>query len=131
MEAVKFKPSYELKVLDSNCSDCLFMDRSIPKRQTSVDKHYVWQKNHFDMERMKVLTRAEYWQNEGDMAKAKLLLQEARKMVFQFNEGECALHYGMCHKYDKDVSFIPNTIQLDTQDCFVHRKEFVLNPASK
>jgi len=100
------------------------MERSIPKRQTSVDKHYGWQKDHFNMMRMKVLLRAEHWQGKGEPEKSKLLLQEARKMEFQFNEGECALHYGMCHKLDKDVSFIPNTIQIDTQECFVHRKEF-------
>lgn len=31
--------------------------------------------------------------------------------------------YGKCTKFDKEVSFLPNTCQVYTQDCFVHRKE--------
>lgn len=30
--------------------------------------------------------------------------------------------YGICFKSKKPVSFIPNTIQLETQDCFKHRR---------
>jgi len=30
--------------------------------------------------------------------------------------------YGNCTKLNKDVSFIPNTCQIHTQDCFEHRK---------
>jgi hypothetical protein len=33
------------------------------------------------------------------------------------------LNYGNCNKFNKPVSFIPNTLQLDTQDCFKHRKD--------
>jgi len=33
------------------------------------------------------------------------------------------IHYGRCGKFNKDVSCIPNTCQLDTQHCFQHRKE--------
>lgn len=33
------------------------------------------------------------------------------------------INYGHCLKLGKSVSFIPNTLQLETQDCFVHRKE--------
>lgn len=32
------------------------------------------------------------------------------------------INYGYCEKFNKKVSFIPNMIQLDTQKCFVHRK---------
>jgi hypothetical protein len=32
------------------------------------------------------------------------------------------INYGWCNKFLKDVSFIPNTCQLDTQNCFVHRR---------
>ena len=30
--------------------------------------------------------------------------------------------YGNCSKLNKPVSFIPNTCQLETQDCFEHRR---------
>jgi hypothetical protein len=32
------------------------------------------------------------------------------------------LNFGKCTKFSKSVSFIPNTCQLETQDCFEHRK---------
>lgn len=32
------------------------------------------------------------------------------------------INYGNCIKLNKQVSFIPNTCQLDTQKCFEHRK---------
>ena len=31
--------------------------------------------------------------------------------------------YGKCTKFNKEVSFIPNTCQVETQECFEHRKE--------
>ena len=33
------------------------------------------------------------------------------------------LQFGNCQKFDKPVSFIPNTCQLDTQGCFKHRRD--------
>ncbi len=32
------------------------------------------------------------------------------------------INYGDCLKFNKPVSFIPNTCQLDTQKCFTHRR---------
>jgi hypothetical protein len=34
-----------------------------------------------------------------------------------------SLQFGKCSKLNKSVSFIPNTCQLETQDCFKNRKE--------
>ena len=33
------------------------------------------------------------------------------------------INYGNCSKFSKPVSFIPNHCQLETQECFVHRKD--------
>lgn len=33
------------------------------------------------------------------------------------------LAFGNCAKFDKDVSFIPETCQLNTQECFNHRRD--------
>jgi hypothetical protein len=33
------------------------------------------------------------------------------------------INYGKCNKLDKDVSFIPNHCQIETQNCFIHRRE--------
>jgi hypothetical protein len=32
------------------------------------------------------------------------------------------LNFGMCTKFNKSVTFIPATCQLETQNCFEHRK---------
>jgi hypothetical protein len=32
------------------------------------------------------------------------------------------LQFGFCNKFNKEVSFIPNTCQLETQQCFKHRR---------
>jgi len=32
------------------------------------------------------------------------------------------LNFGNCTKFNKSVTFIPNTCQLETQECFEHRK---------
>jgi len=32
------------------------------------------------------------------------------------------LNFGTCTKFNKSVTFIPNTCQLETQQCFEHRK---------
>lgn len=32
------------------------------------------------------------------------------------------INYGNCEKFNKPVSFIPNTCQIDTQECFEHRR---------
>lgn len=34
----------------------------------------------------------------------------------------CPINYGYCEKFDKEVSFIPSTCQIETQNCFMHRK---------
>jgi hypothetical protein len=50
-----------------------------------------------------------------------------RKSFDVLHEGqENASHrvnYGNCSKLDKPVSFIPNTCQIETQNCFKHRRE--------
>jgi hypothetical protein len=33
------------------------------------------------------------------------------------------INYGNCIKLNKEVSFIPNHCQLETQDCFKHRRD--------
>jgi hypothetical protein len=32
------------------------------------------------------------------------------------------LNFGLCTKFNKSVTFIPATCQLETQQCFEHRK---------
>jgi len=114
---------YELQKIDCNCSNCGYLERSLSKRQKHVDFHFKLQKNHFNSRRMKLLEKGEWRLRRGEKDKAKLIFKEARNMVFVFDEGGCSLHYGQCLKFDKDVSFVANTLQLDTQECFSHRND--------
>jgi len=34
------------------------------------------------------------------------------------------VNYGNCDKFKKEVSFIPNICQIETQKCFEHRRTF-------
>jgi len=33
------------------------------------------------------------------------------------------INYGKCTKFNKEVSFIPNHCQIETQECFKHRRD--------
>lgn len=112
-----------LQELDCNCSDCKFMERDLVKRQQSVDRHCRWQKDEFDGNRVRKLKKAKFWADQGEKEKSSLLITEARKMRFQFDEGYCAIHYGNCLKFKKEIQFIPNILQLETQECFEHRRK--------
>jgi hypothetical protein len=35
------------------------------------------------------------------------------------------ISYGTCSKFNKEVTFIPGVCQLETQKCFVHRKDTI------
>ena len=118
------KTSIELQKIDCNCSDCGYLERSIVNRQKHVDFHYDMQKHYFNSKRIKLIDKAEFWIRRCENDKAKLILKEARAIEFVFDEGECSLHYGKCFKFNKDVSFIANTCQIETQQCFIHRSEF-------
>lgn len=128
----------ERQKLDCNCNDCAFLIRSFEHRQKHEDNHYGWQKDHFDSIRRNLLKKADEHFLKGlrgectmDEAREtqKLLMKEAKRMVFQFNKGQCTLSYGYCSLNGlrpsdlKLVSFIPETLQLHTQECFKHRKD--------
>lgn len=110
-----------LQKIDCNCNDCKFMVRDLWKYQRSEAIHKVWQLDSFITIRQKLLNKGRYWIKKGDLEKGNLLLKEAAEMKFQY-ENTSYIHYGYCEKKDVDVTFIPNTCQLDTQTCFEHRR---------
>jgi hypothetical protein len=85
---------HSIKDLDCNCNDCIFMTRDLERRKKSLAFHEQLQRESF----------------KKDLNK------------FQFDPKTVNIHYGHCSKLNKSVSFIPNTIQLDTQNCFKNRK---------
>ena len=92
---------YELQKIDCNCNDCKFMTRDFDKFKQSKEWHYNLQHNYYTMIKHKT---------------------NDKSLKFEFDSSACSIHYGKCSKLSKNISFIPNTCQLNTQTCFEHRK---------
>lgn len=92
---------FELQKIDCNCNDCFFMDRDFETQKK-------WQSFHRELQ----LKEFEH----------KKRIEEIRTNAkFQFDKSGL-LQYGKCLKLRKGISFIPNTCQIETQQCFKHRK---------
>lgn len=116
---------YELQKIDCNCNNCIYMQRNMQRFEKSLNNHYLWQWDYFCSIRNNLIKKAKYWKDRFyDLVKWDFLLTEAEKMKFQFDKSTCMINYGSCNKLNKEVSFIPNTCQLNTQNCFVHRNDF-------
>lgn len=127
----------ELQKLDCNCNNCIFMIRDMDKYKQSLARHQEWQQAHFDSIKKNFADKANEWKAigqkaiaDGDLEKAEIcnkkvqnLMNESNKMRFQFDKSYVSINYGHCDKFGKDVTFIPNLLQLHTQECFKHRRE--------
>jgi len=111
-----------LQCVDCNCNDCLFMKRDVDRLKQSLRLHNQWQLNYFNVIKNNLLKKASDWISRGFPDKTKVLMSQVDKMKFQFDRKVVAIHYGYCDKFKKPVSFIPNICQLDTQECFLHRR---------
>lgn len=115
--------TYQLQCIDCNCNDCIFMQRNVDRYVKSLDRHKEWQLNDFNGKVSRLNQAAYEWLEKYEPAKADKIFEEAAKMRFQFNKNTAMINYGTCAKFSKPVSFIPNTLQLQTQSCFQHRKD--------
>lgn len=114
----------ELQKLDCNCNDCKFMVRDFEKFKTSTEFHYKMQLNYFNIIRDKLVKAANFWKKiKNDLERYNDILTEADNMKFVFDKSTVSINYGKCSKFEKDVSFIPNVCQIETQKCFKHRKD--------
>ena len=126
-----------LQKIDSNCNDCSFMQRDFEKYKHSQDLHLKWQTDHFNGSKDRMFKKAEEWKDKSqkskeagdekraqdEMRKYEQVLREASKMQFKHDKSTTLIIFGKCLKFDKDVSFVPNVCQLDTQECFKHRRD--------
>lgn len=112
---------YERQKLDCNCNDCYFMKRDFDAYQRSLDVHRSIQLKAFEQSKRKALVNAYNWKRKGEMKKHEVAFKEADKMLFVFDKSQISINHGNCYKKNHRVSFIPNTLQYDTQDCFEHR----------
>lgn len=110
-----------LQKIDCNCNDCVFMKRNIDKHKQSEVLHHKWQLDYFNTIKNKTIEKGKEWIQKGEIEKGELLLKEANSMKFQY-QNTSYINYGYCDQFKKDVSFIPNILQLETQNCFKHRR---------
>ena len=108
-----------LQRIDCNCNNCGFMERDFCTYQKWEEWKKDIAKEDFDRKREKAIVEAK--ENE-DLETQKVLLAKAKKMQFQFDKSKL-IQYGTCHRFRKEVSFIPNTCSLENQSCFIHRKD--------
>jgi len=114
----------ELQKIDCNCNNCCFLLRDVEKFKQQQELHKIWQFNYFNTIKNKLLQKARFYHRvKNDLEVFENLNREADKMTFQFNKKEASLNYGICLKKNTKISFLPNILQLNTQDCFVHRSE--------
>ena len=93
---------YELQKIDCNCNDCKFMERDF-------ETYKKWEQFHRELQL-----------KEFNLKKER---EEIRSNAqFQFDKVGL-LQYGKCKRFQKDISFIPNICQLETQECFEHRRD--------
>lgn len=120
-----FKDCYELQLIDCNCNNCVFMQRDLDKYKKREDYHKNASLLEFEQAKAKAIKEAqEVIDNSTDHLEKKSgegMLRVANKMRFQF-EKKFLLNYGKCLKFNRDISFLPMTCQIETQSCFQHRK---------
>ncbi len=115
---------YELQKIDCNCNDCIFMTRNIEKFKESLELHKKWQLDYFNTIKNKLIVKANWYKSQFyNLEMWDNLHTEAEAMKFNFNKSSITINYGNCSKLSKEVSFIPNQCQMDTQKCFAHRKD--------
>lgn len=112
----------ELQRIDCNCSDCKYMVRDLLIYQSWEVWRLRYQQELFGGRKARAIDNAfELLKEEPQNEAYKRMLEDAFDMVFQFDKNK--INYGHCSRFDSPVSFIPNTCQIETQHCFLHRKD--------
>lgn len=80
------------------------------------------QLNEFENRKNKLSKIVDAFYRSNELDKGLTAENQLGKMKFQFDKKQAAINYGQCSKLNKSISFIPETCQLHTQECFEHRK---------
>lgn len=122
----KKEAAYLLQRVDCNCNDCGFMKRDLEaynKAQQIARAGELWL---FENRKERLLEKAKKKREDGQPDKAEQLEKQVAAMKFQYSAGMAS--YGHCQKFDKPVTFIPGICQIETQKCFIHRKDYIHEP---
>jgi len=115
---VTFKPCIELELLDCNCTNCKHMVRDLANFDVWKEWNRWLQMISFGETKAKLIDDA---LNHPEEKSRISLLRIANNYHFEFDKS-CLISYGDCSKFNKPVSFIPGNCQLETQECFEHRR---------
>lgn len=109
---------YALQRIDCNCNNCFFMKRDFETYSYWENWHREIDLSDFERKKAKAIKDADAIEL---MEQREAMLKKAHKLVFQFKKPD--INYGHCEKFKKPVSFIPDTCQIETQKCFIHRAD--------
>ncbi len=117
--------SIELQNIDCNCNNCKHMQRDMETFAKWRSFHFDMQQEMFGKRKTKAINDAlalvATHPTEPSIKKAyNELLRKAWEMEFVFEKNK--INYGVCSLFDKSVSFMTDTCQLDTQHCFENRR---------
>lgn len=102
------------------------MDRNLELYKKWEDHHRTASLKEFEQSKAKEISDAQNVidnaTNEFELKSGNGMMRVAIKMKFYF-EKKWLLQYGTCTKFNKQVSFLPVTCQIETQHCFSHRKD--------
>ncbi len=116
----------ELQKIDCNCNNCIYLERNFDKYNKWLEWRKQLQFNDFEKAKNKAIQDAQrHIDNaidENDLKAAKGNMRVALKMSFQFDKVG-VISYGNCTKLNKEITFIPDLCQVETQTCFKHRKD--------
>jgi hypothetical protein len=96
------------------------MKRDLETYKKWEDWHRARELADFDARKAKAISDAEAIE---DPDSRKAMLYKANKLRFYFEKSRL-INYGYCMKRQKAVSFLPNTCQIETQHCFIHRRDY-------
>lgn len=118
----------ERQKIDCNCNDCIHMVRNQDMFKQSLEFQYKMQFDYFTTIKNKLIKKANIYKDRWyDLENWDRLLSEADDMIFQFDKSSASINFGTCSKFRKEITFIPNICQLETQECFLHRRELLFD----
>lgn len=122
--------AFERQKLDCNCNDCAFLERDFERFKKAKQRVRDWEAFSAKLQRKKLLRQAVEEKKKGNYRSHDKLLKKRSKIQPTPSYSNLT-QFGHCTKFDESVEFIPNVCQIETQECFVHRKDHNCNTKKK
>lgn len=119
-EDLKKESKIELEKIDCNCNECIYLLRNLEKYNYFVSK---WKEIDIYNHNKQIERLKEKLERKDEKKKEGYLLELKKLTTGKLNHARPFVHYGKCLKLKKEISFIPGQCQIDTQECFKHRKD--------